>query len=208
MNLLLFVGLSSEIRLPKDWLQPTKAATSQMKPPPASRRRVVLHLKAPVRLYQMQNGPTNETIRSFVTTTMNARPSMSVSTITTDVLRDIDDDGDYQELQVLFFASSVAGPSQESTTTTKMRTNVVATTIMKLSYFLVIPRTWTPRQYLAVLSLSLKTYHVLSVETIQINGKSYLSINDVDQYFHLPETESQKMLIESASYANVSGGIL
>ncbi len=97
---------------------------------------------------------------------------------------------------------------KESTTTTKMRTNVVETTIMKLSYFLVIPRTWTPRQYLAVLSLSLKTYHVLSVETIQINGKSYLSINDVDHYFHLHETESKKMLIESASYANVSGGIL
>lgn len=164
-----------------------------------------MHLEAPVRLYEMQNGPTNETIRSFVKTTMNARPSMSVSTITTDVLRDIDDDGEFEELQVLFFASSVAGPSQESTTTTKM-TNV-ANTIMKRSYFLVMPRTWTPRQYLAVLSLSLKTYHVLSVETIQINGKSYLSMNDVDHYFHLHETESKKMLIESASYANVSGGI-
>ena len=118
-----------------------------MIPPPSSRRRVMLNLPIAIPLFEMQHRPVNETIRSFVDDTLNARASMPVvRTITTDSLRPVKDIK-YQELQVHFYASS----SIETTSTIQETTSVV-----KRTFFVVMPSHWTPRTYAAAISMSLK----------------------------------------------------
>jgi hypothetical protein len=175
-----------------------------MNPPPASRSRVVLNLKQPIKLFQMQHQEelTLVTIRSFLTETMHAHPSMFVSTITTDLLRDVED-SKYQELQVNFYSTSGTGANTRMIGEEATKEEPTSTT--KLSFFVIMPCTWKPRTYMAALNLSLKKYAVLSVESVQINGRSYLTINDVNNYFVRYKTLHKK-LIHSASFMNVRGG--
>jgi hypothetical protein len=169
-----------------------------MVPPPSSRSRVTLNLPVAIPLFEMQHRPVNETIRSFVDATLNARPSMPVvRTITTDFVRPVNDIK-YQELQVHFHASS----SIETTSTIQETT----TGVVKKTFFVVMPSRWTPRTYAAAISMSLKKTSFLSVETVQINGCSYLTINDVDHYFSLSKRIYSKKLVDSSAYLDIQGG--
>ena len=167
-----------------------------MIPLPSSRRRVMLNLPIAIPLFEMQHRPVNETIRSFVDNTLNAWASMPVWTITTDSLRPVKDIK-YQELQVHFYVSS----SIETTSSIQETTSVV-----KRTFFVVMPSHWTPRTYAAAISISLKKTSFLSVETILINGCNYLTINDVDHYFSLSKRIYSKKLVDSSAYLDVQGG--
>lgn len=162
-----------------------------------------MRLEDAVRMYFVQNGPKIESpIRSFLvdeTSTLNSFVSMPVKTITTNSLREIGDDK-YQELELLFFSSS------DESTSPPRRTQGGDDT-RNLNFFVIIPRTWTPRRYLAAINLSLEKCPVITVEAVQIiNGKSYLTINNVAYYFNFPYERVSKMLVDSASYANIHGG--
>jgi hypothetical protein len=167
-----------------------------MKPPPSSRTRVLLNLPVAIPLFEMQDRADDETIRSFVDKTLNARASMPVLTITTDSLRPVRDKN-YQELEVNFYASS------SIETTNSIMDEYEMTSVVKKTFFVVMPSRWTPRTYAAAISMSLKNISFLSVETVQINGCSYLSINDVDNYF---SKRIHKKLVDSSAYLDVCGG--
>jgi hypothetical protein len=77
------------------------------------------------------------------------------------------------------------------------------TSVVKKTFFVVMPSRWTPRTYAAAISMSLKNISFLSVETVQINGCSYLSINDVDNYF---SKRIHKKLVDSSAFLDVCGG--
>jgi hypothetical protein len=172
-----------------------------LRPPPPSRTRAVLKLQQAVKLYEMQHQITLlSSIKSFVEETLDARPTMFVRTITTDSIRDCDEN-EMKQIQVNFYASS---SDNEDVT----RERVPETTnigIQKISFFFVMPSTWSPRMYLACLNFSISTYSVLSVETVRIKGRSYLSLNEVDHHFILFEVIQHK-LVTSASFCNVEGG--
>jgi hypothetical protein len=144
----------------------------------------------------MQDRADDETIRSFVDKTLNARASMPVLTITTDSLRPVRDKN-YQELEVNFYALS------SIETTNSIMDEYEMTSVVKKTFFVVMPSRWTPRTYAAAISMSLKNISFLSVETVQINGCSYLSINDVDNYF---SKRIHKKLVDSSAYLDVCGG--
>jgi hypothetical protein len=167
-----------------------------MKPPPSSRRRVMLNLPVAIPLFEMQDRDDDETIRSFVFKTLNARASMPVLTITTDSLRAVSDKN-YQELEVHFYSSSVES-SQDSRT--QDATNV------KKTFFFVMPSHWNPRTFAASISMSLKKASFITVETVQINGCHYLTINDIDHYFSLSKRMYSKKLVDSSAYLDIHGG--
>jgi hypothetical protein len=169
-----------------------------MIPPPSSRRRVMLNLPIAIPLFEMQDRADDETIRSFVVTTLNARASMPVLTITTDSLRAVRDKK-YQELEVHFYASSVES-------TQDARTPETTTGVVKKTFFVVMPSHWNPRTYVAAISMSLKKASFISVETVQINGCHYLTINDVDHYFSLSKRIYSKKLVDSSAYLDIHGG--
>ena len=165
-------------------------------PPPSSRTRVLLNLPVAIPLFEMQDRADDETIRSFVHKTLNARASMPVSTITTDSLRPVPDKK-YQELEVHFYASSVE-PTQDA------RTSETTTGVVKKTFFVVMPSHWTPRTYAAAISMSLKKVSFLSVETVKINGCHYHAINDVDHYFSSKRIYSK--LVDSSAFLDIQGG--
>jgi hypothetical protein len=167
-----------------------------MKPPPSSRRRVMLNLPVAIPLFEMQDRDEDETIRSFVFKTLNARASMPVLTKTTDSLRAFSDKN-YQELEVHFYSSSVES-SQDSRTQD--------TTNVKKTYFFVMPLHWNPRTFAALISMSLKKASFITVETVQINGCPYLTINDIDHYFSLSKRMYSKRLVDSSAYLDIHGG--
>ena len=166
-------------------------------PPPSSRTRVLLNLPVAIPLFEMQDRADNETIRSFVVKTLNAQASMHVLTITTDSLRPVAD-LKYQELELHFYASSIE-------TRDSIREDDETSRVGKKTYFVVMPSHWTPRTYAAAISMSLKNISLLSVESVQINGCSYLSINDVDHYFSSSK-RIHKKLVDSSAYLDVCGG--
>jgi hypothetical protein len=168
-----------------------------MVPPPSSRTRVLLNLPVAIPLFEMQDRPDDETIRSFVDKTLNAQASMPVSTITTDSLKAVRYKK-YQELEVHFYASS-AESTQDA------RTPETTNGVMKKTFFFVMPSHWTPRTYAAAISMSLKKASFLSVETVKINGCHYLTINDVDHYFSLSK-RIYKKLVDSSAYLDIHGG--
>jgi hypothetical protein len=169
-----------------------------MKPPPSSRRRVMLNLPVALPLFEMQNSTSSDdkTLRCFVDKTLNARVSMPVLTITTDSLRTVGDKK-FQELEVNFYASS------SIETTNSIVDGYETTSVLKKTFFVVMPSGWTPRTYAAAISMSLKNISFISVETVQINGCSYLSINDIDSYF---SKRIHKKLVDSSAYLDVLGG--
>jgi hypothetical protein len=166
-----------------------------MKPPPSSRRRVMLNIPVAIPLFEMQDRDDDETIRSLVFKTFNARASMPVLTITTDSLRAVSDKN-YQELELHFYSSSVES-SQDSRT--QDTTNVKKT-------FFVMPSHWNPRTFSASISMSLKKASFITVETVQINCCHYLTINDIDHYFSLSKRYYSKKLVDSSAYLDIHGG--
>lgn len=172
-----------------------------MRPLPASRTRVLLNLPVAIPLFKMQHRCDNKMIRSFLEDTLNARLSMLVQTITTDSFRPVQD-MKYQELQVHFYVSSIDTPSN---TTTEAATTPEPIGVMKKTLFVVMPRHWTPQTYAVVINMTLKKTSFLTVETVQINGCSYLTINDVDHYFSLSK-QIYKKLVDSSAYLGIRGG--
>ena len=170
----------------------------KMRPPPASRTRVLLNLPVAIPLFEMQeHRPDEGTIRSFIESNLHARPSMPVQTITTDALRPVAD-LKYQELELNFYASSIE-------TRDSIRDDEETSRVEKKTFFVVMPSHWTPRTYAAAISMSLKNISLLSVESVQINGCSYLSINEVDHYFSSSK-RIHKKLVNSSAYLDVCGG--
>ena len=172
-----------------------------LRPPPASRTRAVLKLQRAVKLYEMQHHVTSLTsLKSFIEETLDARPTMFVRTITTDSIVDCDEN-DMKKIEVNFYAST-SDDGEDDVTSERVGTNVG---IQKISFFLVMPSTWSPRMYLACLNSSIRKYSVLAVETVVIKGRYYLSLNDINHHFILFE-EIQRKLGTSAAFCNVKGG--
>lgn len=173
-----------------------------LRPPPASRTRAVLKLQRAVKLYEMQHHVTSLTsIKSFIEETLDARPTMFVRTITTDSIIDCDEN-DMKKIEVNFYASTSDGEDDVTSERVGTTTNFG---IQKISFFLVMPSTWSPRMYLACLNSSIRKYSVLAVETVVIKGRYYLSVNDINHHFILFE-EIQRKLVTSAAFCNVKGG--
>ena len=50
----------------------------------------------------------------------------------------------------------------------------------------VMPRTWTPKMYIGVLYLFVNWHMTLSIKSIELEGNTYTSINDVHEMFLVP----------------------
>jgi hypothetical protein len=73
-----------------------------------------------------------------------------------------------------------------------------------------MPQSWTPKMYLAaLLNNSTRKHSIVSLELITIDGQIYTTINELQWLFGVTEEVTHSRLVVcSASYIRVSGGIL
>ena len=65
----------------------------------------------------------------------------------------------------------------------------------------VMPNTWTPRMYLALCEVSVTRNKLLCIQQIELEGNTYMSINDLHFYFHYKcANQMYSLLLEKSQY--------
>lgn len=129
----------------------------------------------------------------IVQSSREAKITMMVQTITTDIRRQVNDCQQYIELMIRFYSETKDAKVYE--------------------LFIVMPVWWTPQLYLGALNYSLSHCSVLSIEPITLDSKRYASINEIhwlfsDAIFPGSEMELFKTLRSSAAFLGIRGGTL
>jgi hypothetical protein len=78
----------------------------------------------------------------------------------------------------------------------------------KLDVKVIMPEGWTPKMYVAALNKAMKRHSILCLETIAINGRMYVTVNELQWLFSASDEATHSQLTCSASYIRVSGGVL
>ena len=70
----------------------------------------------------------------------------------------------------------------------------------------VMPVSWTKRSYLGMLELSITRNKLISIESIEIDGAHYKSINDLHHYFNIISPDDMEIYLtnQSAFYNSTS----
>lgn len=118
---------------------------------------------------------------------------MMVKTVSTCRVSRIEEDPKYLDLEVNFYPCD---PQVDENVPPKLDVNVV------------MPQGWTPRMYLAALNKSIRKHSVLSLETIRIEGRNYITINELQWLLSATKEATHSQLVCSASYIRVCGGVL
>jgi hypothetical protein len=167
---------------------PTSKKKSRLQPPPASRHRSVLTLDHVVPLFDMRANTSNN-IDDIIRSSREARPIQKTTTITTDRMSQVEDPR-YIELLVSFYS-----PPEEDTKN-----------VIKNNFKVIMPRTWTPKMYLGALHQSITTNLLLVLESIDVSGRQYTTMNELNCLFLVQKEVIHRRLITSGSYLHLHGG--
>jgi hypothetical protein len=77
---------------------------------------------------------------------------------------------------------------------------------VKNDFRVIMPRTWTPKMYLGVLHQSIRTNSILTLESIEVSGRNYTTMNELNWLFPLQKELIHSQLLTSASYIHLHGG--
>jgi hypothetical protein len=169
---------------------PTHKKKSCQQPPPASRHRSVLTLDHVVPLFDMRAN-TSKNVYDIMRSSKEALSIQKLTTITTDRLSKVEEDPTYVELLVSFYS-----PAPDDDTDN----------FEKRDFKVIIPRSWTPKMYLGALYQSITTNSLLTLESINISGRKYTTMNELNWLFPLQKDIIQTRLVTSASYLHLNGG--
>jgi hypothetical protein len=167
---------------------PTAKKKSRQQPPPASRHRSVLTLDRLVPLFDMRANPSTN-IYDIIRSSRGAIPIQRLTTITTDRISQVEDPR-YVELLVSFYS-----PPEED-----------ANNFIKNDFKVIMPRTWTPKMYLGALHQSIRTNSLLTLESIEVSGRNYTTMNELNWLFPIQKEIIHRRLVTSASYLHLHGG--
>ena len=167
---------------------PPSKKKSRQQPPPATRHRCVLKLDRVVLLFDMRANTSND-IDDIIGSTRGAVPIQKLTTITTDRISKVEDPR-YVELLVSFYS-----PSEED-----------GNNFIKNDFKVIMPRTWTPKMYLGCLLQSIRTNSLLTLELIDVSGRNYTTMNELNWLFPMKKEIILRRLVTSASYLHLNGG--
>jgi hypothetical protein len=94
-------------------------------------------------------------IYDIIRSSREAIPIQRLKTITTDLLSQVEDPRNV-ELLVSFYS-----PPEEDAN----------------NFEVIMPRTWTPKMYLGVLNQSIRKNSLLTLESINVSGRNYTTMN-------------------------------
>ena len=153
--------------------------------PIPTRHRAVLTLGRSYPLYT-QPVPRNESGRHLLEA-MFATPSFHITSLSTS--QRLTSDNNFIDKIVINFWSN---------------DKIVYTEIVS------IPKTWSPRMFLAAVYTSIKTHRVCSIESYEIRNIESTTINDVHflfpNFFYFSEETTMYYLIRSGAFYFISGG--
>ena len=173
-------------------MQEVQRVNPTTKPPPATRHCAMLPFPKPVPLYGMRSQhQTSSSLLDILQSSRSAKKVMMVKTVSTCRVSRIEENPKYLDLEVSFYPCN-----------TRVDKNP------KLDVNVVMPHGWTPRMYLAALNKSIRKHSVLSLESIRIEGRNYVTINELQWLFSATKEATHSGLVCSASYIRVSGGVL
>jgi hypothetical protein len=167
---------------------PTSKKKSCQQPPPASRHRSVLTLDRVVSLFDMRANMSNN-IDDIIRSSRDARPIQRLTTITTNRISQVEDPR-YVELLVSFYSP----PEEESNC------------CIKNDFKVIMPSTWTPKMYLGALHQSIRTNSLLTLKSIEVSGRNYTTMNELNWLFLIKKEVLYWKLATSASYLHLHGG--
>jgi hypothetical protein len=162
--------------------------SSSRKPPPATRHRAVMSLSAYVPLFDMRLH-TSRNLQEILESASKAEKLMLVMAVCTDRVYRVKEDPNYLELSIAFYPSDDNQPP-------------------KSDVRVIMPCSWTPKMYLSALNKSIRKHTIILLESIEIGGRFYCTINELQWLFTATEEATHSLLICSASYIRVSGGVL
>ena len=169
---------------------PASKKKSRQQPPPASRHRSFLTLDRVVLLFDMRANTSNN-IYDIMRSSREALPILKFTTITTDRLSEVKEDPRYLELQISFYSPAPEDNSK---------------IFEKKDFKVIMPRSWSPKMYLGALYQSIRTNSLLSLESMNISGRNYTTMNELNLLFSLQKDIIHTKLLTSATYLHVHGG--
>jgi hypothetical protein len=156
-------------------------------PPPTSRHWSVLTLHPVMSLFDIRS-TTSSSIYGIIRSSREAIPIQKLKTITTNRLSLVEEDPRYVELLVSIYSP----PEDQDEKNTDFK--------------VVMPQTWSPKMYLGALNQSIRTNRLLSLESINLCGRNYTTINELNWLFPLKKEIIHMRLVTSASYLHLYGG--
>jgi hypothetical protein len=78
--------------------------------------------------------------------------------------------------------------------------------VIKNNFKVIMPRTWTPKMYLGALHQSITTNLLLVLESIDVSGRQYTTMNELNCLFLVQKEVIHRRLITSGSYLHLHGG--
>lgn len=155
-------------------------------PPPASRHRAVLTLEKPIPLFDMHSNSLDDL--QDVLHSCKKRYSILFDVVSTSRATVMNRNSSLLMLRLIFFS---------------VKQN------KELHFEVVIPKDWTPKMYLGALSRSITINKVVALETVELEGHSFSTINELHWMFDTASTEvTKKKLFVSGAYVNVCGGVM
>jgi hypothetical protein len=171
---------------------PTHKKKSRQQPPPASRHRSVLTMDHVVLLFDMGEN-MSKNIYDIMRSSKQALPIQKLTTITTDRLSKVEEDPTYVGVELLVSFYSPA-PDDD------------IDNFEKRDLMVIIPRSWTPKMYLGSLYQSITMNSLLTLESINISGQKYTTMNESNLLFPLQKDIIHIWLVTTASYLHLNGG--
>ena len=133
----------------------------------------------------------SDNIDDIIRSSRDARLIQRLTTITADRMSQVEDPR-YVELLVSFYSSP---PEEESNF------------CIQIDFKVIMPSTWTPKMYLGALHQSIRTNTLLTLESIEVSGRNYTTMNKLNWLFLIIEKEViHWKLVTSASYLYLHGG--
>ena len=132
------------------------------------------------------------TLAGIIESSRRAHPVLKTKTIVAKIIVGGMDGSGLLDLEVQFLSSEeVENPATDGNSVTC----VVS-----------IPRSWTPRMFLASVNKTIGEHNVLSLESVKTRNFDHYCINEIHLYYNYNSERVRKLLLQSAAYIDVNGG--
>ena len=178
------------------------------KEPRPTRHRVVLTLKKPVDVFDMQN-TSSSNVREIIDESIGAQPMFQTNKIATRRYVKRYDLPGFADLSIYIYSTMNQSKTKNDRVGEGLKEQAIQQTCKATRLVVTIPHEWTPALFLVLLNKSINNHHVISLKKINMHGITSLSsLNTVHWYFRCEIDNLKVSLQQDDAYSGGFGGVI
>lgn len=168
--------------------------SSNFQEPRMSRHRGVLLLRPSVDVFDMRSC-SSDSVDDIMSSSINAQCQFKANRVSTQQLRKRVDGSGLSDLEIILHEDRFYGGDVVND--------------KSISCQVTIPATWSPRLFLAILNSSIRTFKVISLETVVSGSLEHVTVNTVHCYHDSYDIKKlHYKILMKGGYIGITGGYI